>query len=112
MEVLHLLRSDPAHIGSAPLTVLGKPRDSEKTQENPGTAKRTTFDRYLLDAVNYVNEKQIAVSDLAKQAASDPGSVEAHHITIAMAKAEFSLSMAQNIIHRLTQAWNEITSNR
>ena len=39
--------------------------------ENPGIAKRTTFDRYLLDAVNYVNQKQIDVLNLVQQAVID-----------------------------------------
>ncbi|MGI5174042.1 flagellar hook-basal body complex protein FliE [Treponema sp. OMZ 840] len=81
-------------------------------ESNPGKANRTAFDRYLLDAVQYVNQKQIDVTDMEQQLVTDPDSVDPHDVTIAMAKANLSLSIAQNVISRLTQAWNEITSNR
>lgn len=112
IDSLALIRTNPAHAGSGPMIRPTGKQTETLFAENPGIAKRTTFDRYLLDAVNYVNQKQIDVSNLAQQAVTDPDSVDPHDITVAMAKANLSLSIAQNVISRLTQAWNEITSNR
>ena len=112
IDSLALIRTNPAHAGSGPMIRPTGKQTETLSAENPGIAKRTTFDRYLLDAVNYVNQKQIEVSNLAQQAVTDPDSVDPHDITVAMAKANLSLSIAQNVISRLTQAWNEITSNR
>lgn len=112
IDTMNLVRSNPAHIGSGPIVKLGGKPDAAPSRENPGIANRTTFDNYLLDAVNYVNGKQLAVSDLAQRAVTDPDSVDPHDVTIAMAQANLSLNLAQNVISRLTQAWNEITSGR
>ncbi|WP_428768814.1 flagellar hook-basal body complex protein FliE [Treponema sp. HNW] len=112
IDTMNLVRSNPAHIGQGPMVNLGGKNDAGLSRENPGIANRTTFDRYLLDAVNYVNGKQLAVSDLARRAVTEPDSVDPHDVTIAMAQANLSLNLAQNVISRLTQAWNEITSGR
>ena len=72
----------------------------------------STFENYLLDAINYVNEKQQAYTDITEQLIIDPDSVDVHDVTTAMAEANLSLSIAQNVIDRLTKAWTEITTTR
>ena len=72
----------------------------------------STFENYLLDAINYVNEKQQASTDITQQLVIDPESVDVHDVTTAMAEANLSLSIAQNVIDRLTKAWTDITTTR
>lgn len=112
---LALVRSNPAHIGSSELADIGAlsvSRAKNAQNTNPGEAKPTAFDAYLTSAVTYVNDKQQDVTDMMQRYAADPDSVDVHDVTIAMSKAHLTLSIAQNVISRLTQAWNEITTNR
>ena len=44
----------------------------------------STFENYLLDAINYVNEKQQASTDITQQLVIDPESVDVHDVTTAM----------------------------
>lgn len=106
---LQLVRSDPAHIGTGSLVSLS---GQGATQSQAGVANRTSFEDYLLDAVSYVNDKQQASTDISQQLIVAPDSVDVHDVTIAMAEANLSLSLAQNVINRLTQAWSEITTTR
>lgn len=157
INTLQLLRTNPAHMGSSPLTPLqtqginqnqagiangtsigspsltsfqeqginqtdlvngttiGSPSlTSLQTQgiNQTGLANRTTFETYLLDAVSYVNDKQQASTNISQQLIVNPDSVNVHDVTTAMAEANLSLSLAQNVINRLTQSWSEITSTR
>lgn len=92
-----LLRTNPAHIGDS------------KIQES---GEKSTFENYLLDAINYVNDKQQASTDMVEKLITDPESVDVHDVTTAMAEANLSLSLAQNVIDRITKAWTEITTTR
>lgn len=116
-EPLQLLRSHPAHIGTGSfVTSTTNTKEINTTtvlaQNDTGASQKTDFKDYLLQAVSYVNDNQQTVSSLSQQLIVDPDSVDPHDVTTAMAKANLSLSLAQNVIHRLTQAWSEITTNR
>lgn len=91
----------PGHIG------FGNTKATTETGKS-----NSTFENYLLDAINYVNEKQQASTDITQQLVIDPESVDVHDVTTAMAEANLSLSIAQNVIDRLTKAWSEITTTR
>lgn len=91
----------PGHIGFG---------NTKATQETKKTS--STFENYLLDAINYVNEKQQTSTEITEQLIIDPDSVDVHDVTIAMAEANLSLSVAQSVIDRLTRAWSEITTTR
>jgi len=108
---LELTRTDPAHIGTAHLS--GK--------DNVGKVdiligaedeKKTKFQNYLVDAISALNEQQIDVNHIQEQVITDPDSVDIHDVTIAMAKAQMSLSLAQTVIERVVQGWNEISTSR
>lgn len=73
---------------------------------------KPSFQNYLLDAMNQVNSRQMEVSNLQKQVITDPDSVDVHDVTSAMAKARMSLDLAQTVIQRLVDGWNEISQNR
>lgn len=70
------------------------------------------FETYLLDAVSKMNDQQVEVSALQKQIVTDPDSVDIHDVTIAMAKAQSSLSLAKTVIDRIVTGWTELSQNR
>ena len=108
---LELTRTENAHIGTAPLqNVAGNHKvDILVGAEDENKSK---FKNYLLDAVNSLNEQQMNVSHIQEQVITDPDSVDIHDVTIAMAKAQMSLSLAQTVIERVVQGWNEISTTR
>lgn len=110
LNPLQLLRTDPAHVGSAPISSLNSLQ--QKDQQSVGKASKTSFQEYLVEAVQYVNGKQMASSEISNQLIIDPDSVDIHDVTIAMAEASLSLNMAQNVIDRIVKGWNEITTTR
>lgn len=113
MSSFQMARTNPAHIGSSPIAASNAAGNSLSDEKVTGTKKnKSSFEEYLLDAVNYVNDKQQASSSMAEALVTDPDSVDVHDVTIAMAEASLSLSLAQNVIDRLTQAWSEIQTTR
>jgi len=108
---LELTRTESAHIGTAPLTDI---HSNHKVDILVGAEdeKKTKFQNYLLDAVNSLNEQQVNVNHIQEQVITDPDSVDIHDVTIAMAKAQMSLSLAQTVIERVVQGWNDISTTR
>jgi flagellar hook-basal body complex protein FliE len=74
--------------------------------------KSSSFEEYLLNALNVVNEAQNKSSGIAEQLITDPDSVDIHDVTIAMAEAKMTLDIAQGVIDRMLTAWNDITTTR
>lgn len=108
MSAPEMLRSDTAHVGTAPLTDL-----TARNAEQARSAKKTgAFESYLLNAMSTVNAQQLDVDNLTKQYITDPDSVNVEDITTAMAKAQMSLSLAQTVIDRITTGWNELSTTR
>ncbi|MCR4790949.1 MAG: flagellar hook-basal body complex protein FliE [Treponemataceae bacterium] len=119
-----MLRNNPAHIGSGAIQGVSKigngmspvqritpiTSSAEKTGQVENPSK--SFDSYLLEAMDFVNNKQNVSSNIAQQLITDPDSVDVHDVTIAMAEANLSLSIAQGVIDRLVRGWNEITTTR
>ena len=86
---------------------------SKKLKNESETEKtRGSFEQYLLNAVSSVNDKQMNSDAIAQQLITDPDSVDVHDVTIAMAEASLSLSLAQTVIDRVIKDWNEITTTR
>ncbi|MCR5699024.1 MAG: flagellar hook-basal body complex protein FliE [Treponemataceae bacterium] len=116
-----MLRTDPAHIGSSAIQPVGKvTRVGGVTEvQNPFSNKPSKdvsvekpFSSYLSEALQYVNGKQNASSDIAEKFIVDPESVNVHEVTTAMAEASLSLSLAQKVIDGMLKDWNEITITR
>lgn len=105
-----MFRTNVNHIGSGPLIDVNNV--SLKNVNSEGKTEKSAFDNMLLQAMDYVNGKQHASDDVAQKLITDPDSVDVHDVTIAMAEANLSLSMAQNVIDRLIKGWNEITTTR
>lgn len=82
----------------------------DRTVEPPEGQK--SFGQMLFDSLREVNDEQQFAHDISVQAVTDPNSVEAHDVTIALAKANLSLSISKNVIDRVIQAYRDITTLR
>ena len=105
-----MFRTDINHIGSSPLREMNN-LNGKKT-EAIGKSEKSVFDNMLLSAMDYVNGKQNATSEVTQKLITDPDSVDVHDVTTAMAEANLSLNLAQNVIDRLLKGWTEITTTR
>ena len=106
---LELARTDPAHIGDAPLQGTQRTGAAASVQ---GEAKKGAFESYLMEAVSSMNTDQLKVASLQEQVITDPDSVDIHDVTVAMAKAQMSLSLAQTVIDRVVKGWSDLSQNR
>ena len=122
---LQMTRTDKAHFGqskiqpltqNAPgMTPIQKIQRADKTTEaasiQPANQSKS-FQSYLLDALESVNNQQLDVNKVQEKLITDPDDVNVADVTIAMAKARMSLNLAQSVIDRLVTGWNEITTTR
>ena len=112
---LELTRTHAEHIGSAPIVSAGGITGANKlsgSSQGEELGKARSFDSYLVEAVDYVNNKQMASAANVEKLIIDPDSVDIHDVTTAMAEANMSLSLAQTVISRMVSSWNEITTTR
>lgn len=117
---LQMARSDAAHYGSSKIfsEIVGDTAsnriDTRLTNAARDGLKKTSisFDNYLIDAVNKMNDQQMNVADIEQKLITEPESVDIHDVTVAMAKARMSLNLAKTVIDRLVQGWSEITTTR
>ena len=110
MSTPEMIRTNPAHAGTAPLSSLRPGKEVINT--SPSEIQKGSFADYLVKAVSDVNDKQLDVNRVTEQLITDPDSVDIHDVTTAMAKAQMSLSLAQTVIDRLVTGWNELSTNR
>lgn len=117
---LELTRTDPAHVGTRTLLDTSKKvlTDSFGNESNESSIingeKKThgVFESYLMQAVSEMNGQQVSVNHLEEQVLTDPDSVDIQDVTIAMAKAQMSLNLAQTVIDRVISGWNELSQTR
>ncbi len=122
---LQMVRTDKVHFGQGkiqPLTQnapgmspIQKIQRADKTTQAASIqpANQTkTFQSYLLDALESVNNQQLDVTNVQEKLITSPDEVDIHDVTTAMAKARMSLNLAQTVIDRLVTGWNEITTTR
>ena len=112
INTLQMNRTEAAHTGVSKLSdIAGAPLNSiPNAAENGVERTRRSFEDYLLQAFQTMNQQQVDVSNLQQQVITDPDSVDLHDVTIAMSKARMSLNLAQSVIDRLVQGWSEITT--
>jgi flagellar hook-basal body complex protein FliE len=77
-----------------------------------GVLRSGTFEDAMLQALDKVSAQQQAPGDLMQAALTDPGSVDAHDITIAQAKAAMSLNITRTVLNRVVQGWKDIINTR
>lgn len=114
IETLKLNRTLDAHTGSSRLSdIAGAPlNDIPSSAKANFEKKRVRFEEYLIDAVKSMNQQQLDVNAIQQQVITDPDSVNVEDVTIAMSKARLSLNLAQMVIDRIVQGWNEISTTR
>lgn len=110
MSAPEMLRTNPAHVGTSKISSM-TPGMNSKVYESDGK-NMGSFESYLVNAVSEMNDQQLNVGKVTEQLITDPDSVDIQDVTTAMAKAQMSLSLAQNVIDRLVSGWNEISTTR
>ncbi|HPE35539.1 MAG TPA: flagellar hook-basal body complex protein FliE [Spirochaetales bacterium] len=70
------------------------------------------FEDAMLQALNGVNQDQLDASQAIESFIVDPDSIEAHDVTIAMAKANMSLNIARTVLSRVVSAWRDLINTR
>jgi len=97
---MRLNRTDPRHFatggGVAPL----------------GEEPKATFEGAMLKALDGVNADQAASTNAIEAMLVDPESIDAHDVTVAMAKANMSLNIARTVLSRVVTAWKDIINTR
>lgn len=109
---LQMARTDPRHTGTAPLNNTGSLPLNNIPNPTRNSSPEKTFGQYLTDAISSMNSDQTNVTKLQQQVITDPDSVDIHDVTIAISKAKMSLNLAQSVIDRMIQGWNEVTTTR
>ncbi len=97
-DAIQLLRTNPAHLGS-----------SARPLPETGTG---SFEELFLTALNGVNDLQIEADQLGQQMIVNPDSVDAHDVTIALAQANFAVSLTKAVVDGALQAYNSIINMR
>ena len=98
--------------GMEPISKISGLTGNSKAASITPAGNSKSFQDYLIEAVNTVNNQQNEVSNIQERLITDPDSVDVHDVTIAMSKARMSLNLAQTVIDRLVTDWNEITTTR
>ena len=96
-----LKTTDPRHYSGR----LGK-ATGRLEKENP------TFSDKMFEALNGVNKLQQEANSLSIKQVTDPNSMDAHDITIAITKAEDALAITKAVVDKSIQAYKEILSFR
>lgn len=109
-KIVPLTYNIPGTDPISPVKGLDKSSEAAGVQRTSGNGK--SFQDYLMEAVNTVNNQQVAVSDIQEKMLTNPDEVDLHDVTIAMSKARMSLNLAQTVIDRIVTGWNEISTTR
>jgi len=99
-DKLRLSRVDPRHFATGG----GTPA--------LGGEKQASFADAMLKAMDGVNAAQADSSNAMEAMLIDPDSVDAHDVTIAMAKANMSLNITRTVLDRVVRAWKDIINTR
>ncbi len=81
-------------------------------QEDTGGEAAKNFGGLVSDALNEVNDTAQKSSQLSQQFITDPESVDAHDVTIAMSKANMAVSMTKKVVDEALKAYNNIINLR
>jgi flagellar hook-basal body complex protein FliE len=99
-DLIELKRTDARHLDA------GGKLPQQKVQKGTG------FSQVFTRALNDVNNVQQESTQLMQQMITDPDSVDAHDVSIAIAKANTSLSITKSVVDAALKAYREIISIR
>jgi flagellar hook-basal body complex protein FliE len=77
--------------------------------EEPGAV---SFESAMLKALDGVNKDQMDASGAIETFLIDPNAIEAHDVTVAMAKANMSLNITRTVLDRVVRAWKDLINTR
>lgn len=97
-DTVNLARTHMAHLGGV--------NDSVESDKNGD------FGALFMKALNGVSQMQLESEDLSTQLIINPDSVDAHDVTIALAKANLAVSMTKAVVDRALQAYSSIINLR
>lgn len=80
--------------------------------EAEGAEAAGGFQTELLKALDGVNRDQLGASGAIETFMIDPDAIEAHDVTIAMAKANMSLNITRTVLDRVVRAWKDLINTR
>lgn len=80
--------------------------------EAEGAEATGGFQTELLKALDGVNRDQLGASGAIETFMIDPDAIEAHDVTIAMAKANMSLNITRTVLDRVVRAWKDLINTR
>ena len=98
-DMVQLKRSSPKHF-------------NENGSMGATPVKNGGFGEMVIDALNGANNAEMESAGLMQQMITDPDSVNVHDVTIAMAKAEMSVTLTKSVIDGAVKAYKEIISTR
>ncbi len=104
---MSIKKTNPLHFDALGATLPNGEATNEVSSE-----KGMTFGDMLIQGLNEANKAQLEAGFLAEKVVSDPTSVDAHEVTVAMAKANMSLSIAKAVIDRTVTSFKEILNQR
>ncbi len=85
---------------------------SSEGKEAKAKEAGSDFGSALLNALDGVNKDQVDASGAIETFLVDPDSIEAHDVTVAMAKANMSLNITRTVLDRVVRAWKDIINTR
>ena len=97
-DTVNLAKTHMAHLGGV--------------DDSVESGKNGDFGALLMKALNGVNRLQLESEDLSTQLITDPDSVDAHDVTIALSKANLAVSMTKAVVDRALQAYSNIINMR
>ncbi len=101
-DAVGLARTNPGHLRSRHRTPAAEAAESGGDR----------FGAMLLRALNGVNDLQLESDSLGQQMITDPDSVDAHDVTIAMSKASLAVSITKAVVDEALQAYQNIINIR
>jgi len=99
-DLIRLARTNPLHYTSSGQLGSGE------------AAKGPSFEDALLKAMDGVNAYQMENTSIVQQMLTDPDSVDAHEVTLAMSRANMSLNITRTVLDRVVRAWRDLLSTR
>lgn len=77
-----------------------------------GAEKAPSFEDAMLKALDGVDAMQAGSADAIQKSLVDPDSIDAHDVTLAMAKANMSLNITRTVLDRVVRAWKDVINTR
>jgi flagellar hook-basal body complex protein FliE len=109
---MDVLKTNQVHGDSVRMRKTHPLHMSGRGEKPLGPAGGPKFGDVLMDQMNRMNDAQNKSLEITQRMVTDPESVEPHDVTIALAEANMSLSIAKGVMDRVVRAYRDITNTR